>query len=183
MIAWTGLAPWECEFPFSGTQTPNTKAGGRAAADRTNRERRPPPAVKRRSSENRKRKNPGEIPIPNTKAGGRAAAGRTNRGGRATGPSPKTGNCVFCRHIDSSRRQLLCVGRLPEAGIYVSNNSQFKVALKRFTATLSSKCVKHTESSRFLLNCVELPIETQTLIHVTFRHDVPTTPSESRSQI
>jgi len=35
----------------------------------------------------------------------------------------------------------ICVDRI--------QNSQFKVALTRFTATLSSSCVKHNETSRF----------------------------------
>ena len=44
---------------------------------------------------------------------------------------------------------------LPQAGVYVDeceariHNSQFKVALKRFTATLSSNCGNRNESLRF----------------------------------
>ena len=38
------------------------------------------------------------------------------------------------------------------------HNSQFKSGLKRFTATLSSNCVKHNETLRCQLNCVDRPI-------------------------
>ena len=37
-------------------------------------------------------------------------------------------------------------------------NAQSEVALKRFTATLSSNCVKHNETLRCQLNCVDRPI-------------------------
>ena len=37
-------------------------------------------------------------------------------------------------------------------------NTQCKVVLKRFTATLSSNYVEHIESLRFELNCVDVPL-------------------------
>ena len=54
---------------------------------------------------------------------------------------------------------------LCQAGVYVRpeceariHNSQFKVAVKRFTATLSSNYGNHNETLRFLLNCGNAPI-------------------------
>ena len=44
------------------------------------------------------------------------------------------------------------------------HNTQFKVALKHSTATLSSNCVEHIEMLRFLLNCVDVPILLMELI-------------------